>query len=174
MTAEEIIKALQLQPLPQEGGYFKVSYTADEKLQLPQLPSRYQDPRDLSGAIFYLETAAQFSAMHRLPTDELYYYHYGDPLEMLFLYADGTGERKLLGMQLDQDQIPQIHAPRKCWQGSRPLPGGSHGFTLISTSMAPGFHPSDPEFASATALISQYPQYSELISSLTRDHLINQ
>ncbi|MDH3711619.1 MAG: cupin domain-containing protein, partial [Cyclobacteriaceae bacterium] len=77
MTAEEIIVALQLQPLPREGGYFAVSYTADEKLQLTELPSRYQDPRDMSGAIFYLETAAQFSAMHRLPTDELYYYHYG-------------------------------------------------------------------------------------------------
>ena len=171
MTAQQIIKALGMQPLPHEGGYYVVSFTADEKLSVGQLPSRYerhQDHRDLSGAILYLETTEQFSAMHRLPTDELYYYHFGDPLEMLFLHQDGSAERKVLGMHLEQRQYPQILAPRNSWQGSRPLPDGKFGFSLVSTSMAPGFHPSDPEYGTREQLCAQYPDYVELISSLTR------
>lgn len=173
MTAAEIIKALDLHPLPQEGGYFAVSFTADERLEASQLPARYQNPRDMGGAIYYLETTEQFSAMHRLPTDELYYYHYGDPLEILLLHADGSGERKILGMQLDQGQRPQILAPRNSWQGSRPLPQGAFGFSLVSTSMAPGFHPSDPEFAHRENLIQGYPSFAGLIKDLTREHPIN-
>ena len=108
--------------------------------------------------------------MHSLPTDELYYYHYGDPLEMLFLFPDGSSEIRLLGPDIMAGQRPQILAPRHCCHGSRPLPGSLHGFSLCSTSMAPGFDESDPVFPSRDELLSTYPEHSELIESLTRLH----
>lgn len=173
MTAGEIIQFLGMQPLPHEGGYFAVTHTADEQLPAQALPSRYSGLRDLSGAIYYLETVEQFSAMHKLPTDELYYFHMGDPLEMLFLDEQGQGARKVLGLQLHQGQCPQILAPRHCWQGSRPLPGGPLGFTLVSTSMAPGYHMDDPVFGDRKELMKLYPKFKELIRDLTRTKPIN-
>lgn len=166
--AEEIVKQLKLEPLPIEGGYFRVTYTADERIQADALPDRYTSPRTLSGTIYFLETKEQFSAMHMLPTDEIYYHHLGDPLQMLFLHPDGSGETQILGPDLAGGQHLQIRAPRLSWHGSRPLPGAGHGYSLVSTSMAPGFDISDPVFPSRDELTERYPEFRSLIESLTR------
>jgi len=168
MTADQIINALDMKPLPVEGGYYAVTHIADEQLVAEALPTRYKSSRMLSGAIYYLVTVEQFSALHKLPTDEIYYYHYGDPLEMLFLGPEGQGERIILGMYLDSGQQPQHLAPRHWWHGSRPLPGQHHGFTLVSTSMAPAYDETDPVFGERDELVAQYPAFGDLIMSLTR------
>ncbi len=165
---EDIIQELGMQPLPIEGGYFSLSYTSDEQISATALPERYKNDRNIGGSIFFLETAEQFSAIHSLPTDELYYYHYGDPIQMLFLFPDGSGETRVLGPDIMAGQRPQILAPRHCCHGSRPLPGGEHGFSLVSTSMAPGFDESDPFFPTREELMSSHSEFSELIQSLTR------
>jgi predicted cupin superfamily sugar epimerase len=168
LSAEEIIKYLGLQPLPVEGGYFSVTYTADERIPANALPERYTNPRSMAGAIYFLTTAEQFSAMHKLPTDELYYFHLGDPLEMLFLYPDGKGETRILGPDMGAGQQLQVLAPRHCWHGSRPLPGQEYGYSLGSTSMAPGYDETDPVFADRDDLLNAYPAFSSLIEDLTR------
>ncbi len=168
LSSAQVIEILKLHPLPIEGGYFGVTYTSDERLPASVLPPRYKADRDLGGAIYYLETSEQFSSMHRLPTDEIYYYHFGDPVEMLLLSPQGDTQRLLLGMDLLNDQRPQILVPRFWWQGSRPLPDGDYGYSLLSTSMAPGYHPNDPEFASREELIMKYPDEEKMIKNLTR------
>ena len=168
LSAKEIIEHLGLQPLPIEGGYFSITYTSNEQIQPGALPERYANARAMGGAIYFFETVEQFSAMHRLPTDELYYYHYGDAMEMLFLYPDGDGETRILGPDLQAGQQPQILAPRDCCHGSRPLAGGEYGFSLGSTSMAPGYDESDPDFPGRDELIGAYPEFSSLIEALTR------
>jgi uncharacterized protein len=167
-NVEEIIKLLGLQALPVEGGYFRVTYRSDELIQAEALPERYTAARSMAGAIYFLETSEQFSAMHKLPSDELYYYHLGDPMEMLFLHPDGSGETRILGSDLQAGQQLQILAPRHSWHGSRPLPEQEHGFSLGSTSMAPGYDETDPVFASRDELIKAYPAFSTLIEALTR------
>ena len=112
LNVDEIIKLLQLQPLPVEGGYFGVTYTSNERIEASALPERYTTAHSMAGAIYYLETAEQFSALHKLPSDELYYYHLGDPMEMLFLHPDGSGESRILGPDLQTGQQLQILAPR--------------------------------------------------------------
>ncbi len=168
LTVAEIIEYLGLLPLPTEGGYFGVTYTADEGIPADGLPERYTKDRSMAGAIYFLETTDQFSAMHKLSTDELYYYHLGDPLEMLFLFPDGRGETRILGPDLAAGHQLQIHAPRSCWHGSRPMPEQEHGFSLVSTSMAPAYDDGDVVFASRDELINDYPDFRSLIIALTR------
>jgi predicted cupin superfamily sugar epimerase len=168
MNAEYFIEKLQMQPLPVEGGYFTVTHLAEEDIGRAALPARYPCDRPFYSAIYYLVTVDQFSAMHKLPTDEIYYFHYGDPLELLLLAPDGSGTSKQLGLDIEAGQLPQILAPKHWWQGSRPLPGGDHGFSLVSTSMAPAYMESDPEFGQFATLTSKYPQFAEMIKSLTR------
>ncbi len=166
--AEALIRYLNLKPLEVEGGYFSVTYAADEHIQAEALPERYANARAMASAIYFLETTEQFSAMHMLASDELYFYHLGDPLEMLFLYPDGSGQIRILGPDLLAGQQLQILAPRHCWHGSRPLPGNECGFSLVSTSMAPGFDVSDLVFCSREELVRDYPKFRSMIEALTR------
>ena len=168
MTASEVIESLGMQPLPVEGGYFAVTHLSHELLKADCLAARYKQDRRLSGAIYYLVTGAQFSAIHKLPTDELYYYHYGAPLELWLFGPKGQVERKVVGMEFQNGQSPQALAPAGWWQGSRPLENNSHDFSLVSTSMSPAYEQTDPEFGKRKELVSTYPEFADTITVLTR------
>ena len=147
---------------------YAVTHLANEQLEIDALPSRYLSQRPFYSTIYYLVTNEQFSAMHKLPTDEIYYFHFGDPLEILVLDPEGGGARLCVGMNLSAGEQPQLRVPRNWWQGSRPLPGKTYGFSLVSTSMAPAYMDTDPVFGTQTTLVPLYPEFSELIKSLTR------
>ncbi len=168
MKATDIIELLQLEPLPEEGGYFRQNYYAPESLSAETLPTRYTQDRPLGTAIYALFTADDFSAMHRLDTDEIYHFYIGDPLELLLLNPNGTGEIFLLGNDLNAGMRPQKVVSRGVWQGSRPVPAGEHGFTLIGTTMAPGFEWVGFELGNAAELIQQFPQFIDQIKARTR------
>ena len=168
MHLQQILSMLDLQVLPIEGGYYRVTYTAAETIPQAALPPRYQSDRPCAGAIYFLATAEQFSALHRLPTDEIYYFHYGDPLQLLLLRPNGGGEVHVLGANLLHGHRPQLVAPRDCWQGSRPLPGGKFGYSLLSTSMAPAYADADVEFPSLEELQNRFAPFAKLIRELAR------
>ena len=117
-TVEQLILRLGLRPLPREGGYFRETYRAADCLSAGALPSRYGRDKAASTAIYYLLTPDTFSALHRLPTDEVYNFYLGGPVEMLLL-ADGRGRTVLLGSDVLADQQPQVVVPHGVWQGSR-------------------------------------------------------
>ena len=168
MIVEEIIKQLNLEPLPEEGGFFRRTYQSSERIPNGTLPRRYQQDLAVGTAIYALITAADFSAMHRLDTDEIYHYYYGDPLELLLLHPDGTGETFKLGNDFQTGMQPQKVVEKEVWQGSRSIPGGKHGYSLIGTTMAPGFEWPGFELGNRKLLQAQYPSFAEMISELTR------
>ena len=167
-TAERLIQHLGLRPLPVEGGYFRETYRSEETLPASALPSRYRLARIFGSAIYYLLTAEPdcFSALHKLPTEEIYHFYLGDPVEMLLLYPDDRSERVILGQDLLGGQHVQFVVPRAVWQGSRLISGGR--FALMGTTMAPGFDLSDFVAAQREDLRRLYPTQAELIGQLTR------
>lgn len=156
MTAAELITALDLRPLPREGGYFRETYRAAESL-----PGR---PKSLATAIYYLLTKETFSALHRLPSDEVFHFYLGDPVSMLQLRPDGTGKVITLGTDILAGQSPQAIVPAGVWQGSW-LESGS--FALLGTTMAPGFDFADYEAGNRATLTGAYPEFAKLIADLT-------
>jgi predicted cupin superfamily sugar epimerase len=54
MAPEDIIRALNLAPLPGEGGYFRETYRADEAIGAPALPARHSRAKAHATAIYYL------------------------------------------------------------------------------------------------------------------------
>ena len=78
--------------------------------------SRYRSARIFGSAIYYLLTAEPdcFSALHKLPTEEIYHFYLGDPVEMLLLYPDGRIERVILGQDLLGGQQVQFVVPTQC------------------------------------------------------------
>lgn len=162
MTAQEIIDQLQLEPLPGEGGFFRRVYTHNATLPASQ------PLKALASAIYFLLTPEQFSALHRLPNDELFHFYHGDPVEMLQLAPDGTATRYLLGHDLASGQQPMLLAPANHWQGSRILPGGSKGYALLGVSVHPAFDWEDLEIGKRADLLEEYPEHASLINVLTR------
>ena len=167
LSAAQIIELLQLAPLPVEGGYFRRSYTAADTVAGSALPARYAGDRRLCGAIYYPLHGDEFSALHRLATDEIYHFYLGDAAELLVLHPDGRHELHVIGPDLLAGQQVQLVVPAGAWQGSRVRPGGR--LTLLGTTMAPAYADADFELGSRVALQADYPARAELIRALTRE-----
>jgi predicted cupin superfamily sugar epimerase len=167
ISANDIIKRFNLKPLPMEGGYYIESYRASELIPADALPDRYKNDKTISTAIYYLLTPDTKSTLHRLPTDEIYHFYLGDPVEMLLLHEDGRGEKIILGPDIEKkDHHVQFVVPRGVWQGSYLIGGGR--FALMGTTMSPGFDFEDHISADCEKLIKTYPRYRKLIEKLRR------
>jgi predicted cupin superfamily sugar epimerase len=169
LSVEQIIHALGLEPLPIEGGLFRQAYCSREEIPSQALPERYRGAtKPFSTAIFYLLTNQpdSFSEFHRLPTDEVFHFYLGDPLEVNLLYPSGEYRQVILGQDILAGQLLQFPVPAGVWQGSRVASGGR--FSLIGTTMAPGYTPGDYEQGKRGDLLRQYPAAAPIIHLLTR------
>ncbi len=166
-VANEIIEHLGLEPLPVEGGFFKQTYVSRENYGAPPKFEQRESGKPLCTAIFYLLTNApdSFSALHRLPTDEIYHHYIGDPVGLLELHSNGSNTQVILGADILGGQKVQHVVPANAWQGSQLLPGGE--FALMGTTMAPGFTPDDYVGGSRESLVEQFPELVDIIRKLT-------
>ena len=94
--AQSIIDQFSMSKIPHEGPWFAPTAKSFEVLEgVPTL--RYKGERYLYSAILVLFTREDFSAMHKLLTDEIWHFYGGWPMELLLLYPDGSGETLRLG-----------------------------------------------------------------------------
>jgi predicted cupin superfamily sugar epimerase len=126
-TAKQLVEHFDLKPLPVEGGIFRQTYRSPVILAAGALPDAYQTDKPAGTAILLLYTpeADSFSALHRLPTDEIYHFYLGDPITLLLLDEAGHSQRITLGHDVLNGQYVQYTVPAGTWQGSVLAPGGS-------------------------------------------------
>jgi predicted cupin superfamily sugar epimerase len=166
LNAEKIRELLGLRPHPIEGGYFIETYRSEMKIAPSALGLAYPGERMIGTGIFYMLAPETFSAMHKLPGDELFHFYLGDPVEMLMLKPDGASERVVLGQDIANGMRLQHNVPGGWWQGSRLIAGGA--YALLGTTMSPGFDYADYVTGEREALIAEYPTERETIAALTR------
>jgi predicted cupin superfamily sugar epimerase len=166
-TAQEIIEALDLKPLPEEGGYYRETYRSDgPSLAARTLGIDAEGTRTLNTAIYYLVKPESFSALHRIKTDEIFHFYAGSEVEMIQLDEAGKLTRITIGPNILEGQLPQVVVPRGVWQGLRLKEGGQ--WALMGTTVAPGFEFQDFEVGIRDSLIKQFPQHREDITRFTR------
>ena len=141
------------------------TWRAEENIPREALPARYSGGRSAGTCIYYLLEPGTFSEMHRLASDEIFHFYLGDPVEMLQLDPDGSARTVILGNDLAAGQHPQLVVPKFVWQGSRLVPGGK--LALLGCTVSPGFDYADYETGHADSLTREYPQYADLIGTLT-------
>lgn len=167
--AGRLIAHFKMERIPVEGPWFTLTYVSADALAPGGLPARYEQVAHKAGsAIYALETAADFSALHRLKTDEIWHYYSGAPLEMLLLYPDGRDETVIVGPDVFDGQSPQFVVPQGVWQGSRPMSDAPDAYTLFGDTLAPGFEYTDFEIGYRDELQKAYPKAAAKIAELTR------
>lgn len=163
MSVEELIKHFMMLPHP-EGGWYKESYRSNEIFPGTALPERYDGNREFSTAIYFLLEKEQYSAFHRIKSDECWHFYAGDPLEIYILDHSGNMNRVTLGNDIKKGQHFQYVVPANCWFASRPAAGGS--FSFVGCTVSPGFDFDDFELANTEQLVSVYPAHEKLIREL--------
>lgn len=158
-SAAELAELWQLTTMATEDVLYRHTYTAAE---------RGPDGKPLCTAIVAMVTAdpSSFSDMHRLPTDEIWHFYLGDPIELLLLHPDGRDELVVLGTDVVAGQQIQTVVPHGVWMGARLRPGGEYG--VYGNTMAPGFVLSDFEAGDRHELTRRWPHRADLIAALTR------
>jgi predicted cupin superfamily sugar epimerase len=156
--ARTVVQALGLAPHP-EGGFYRETYRA------PLIVAAPQGPRAASTAIYFLLPAGEFSALHRVRSDEVWHHYDGDPVVLHTIDEAGIHVERRLGRNLASGEQPQIVVPSGVWQAAVPI-GTRHA--LCGCTVAPGFDFADFEMPSREALALALPHLLDLIERLTR------
>ena len=163
ITAQQLIEQYKLQSHP-EGGYYLQTYCSAEKIPADALRGRFGAARYFSTAIYFLLEGKQYSAFHRIQSDELWHFYTGVGLHIYVLHPDGRGEVLKLGNDLSKGYSFQQMVPAGCWFASKPI--DENGFSFVGCTVAPGFDFADFELAEKEKLAKEYPQHEEWINKL--------
>ena len=101
--------------------------------------------------------------MHRIKSDENWYYHGGSPLVVHILDAFGHHEH-IVGNDLEKGYLPHFVVPKNTIFGSTVLEKNS--YSLVSCVVAPGFDFSDFELFKRSELLKAYPMHEDVINEL--------
>ena len=160
-----LISTLSLQPHP-EGGYYKETYRSKDLVSTLELPDRFQGSRCFATSIYFLLVKDNFSAFHRIKSDETWHFYEGSPIEIIMINRTGKLIIQVLGNDWSKGQVPQFTVPAMTWFGSRVI-GGDYG--LAGCTVYPGFDFSDFEMAERKILQEKFPMHSKVIKELTRE-----
>lgn len=163
-TAEYWIQHLQLLPHP-EGGFYRETYRSNIAISRSDLPVGFLDDRRLSTCIYYLLRSDEISKLHRLKSDEIWFYHFGSPLRVYEIDSEGAKHTHILGANHE-----------KAEQFSLIIPAGhtfcaevveKNTFGLVSCMVSPGFDFNDFEIFEREDLLQAYPKHKELIEKFS-------
>ena len=134
LTADDIIRLLDLEPHP-EGGHFRETFRDG---------AASASGRAASTAIYFLLRRGERSRWHRVDAAEVWHWHAGAPL-LLSVSGDGGRATHRLGPDLASGERPQAVVPAHAWQQAESL----GDFTLVGCTVAPGFEFAGFEMAPA-------------------------
>lgn len=149
-----------------EGGYYRETYKSAQTIPHASLPSAFKGSRSFSTAIYFLLQQGNFSAFHRIQSDECWHFYTGETLLIHVIDEQEKLYTVKLGNNILNGEVFQFVVPAGCWFASEPAPESS--FCFVGCTVAPGFDFEDFELANRVDLIKQYPQHATIINRLTR------
>ena len=149
LDASELVAQLGLEPIPVEGGWFRLTWRSPA-----------------AGAItaLFSDAADGYSAIHRLGVTELWFAHGGGPFELVLLHGDGRGELVVLGRDVRAGEQVSWVVPAGVWMGGRPR----RRWSMLSTVTVPPFADGVFEIGRRRELLADYPAWRAEIEALTR------
>ena len=164
MNIQDYIQQLQLLPHP-EGGYYKETYRSQATANF----KGFDGERNYCTGIYFLIEKNNFSALHRIKSDEMWHFYAGDALEVIEITLEGKLIVTHVGSNLMKGEVFQYTVKAGHWFGSRVKEAGV--FSLVGCTVSPGFDFNDFEMAEREELIDFYPEHENIIKNLTRVNL---
>ncbi|MCU0388580.1 MAG: cupin domain-containing protein [Chitinophagaceae bacterium] len=146
MVAQDFIEALNMKPHP-EGGFYAETYRHPEMVVLDN-----GRKRNLSTTIFFLLKGTDRSHFHRLSSDEIWFFHAGETIELIML-QNGKSVSYIIGNNITDGALPQLLIPANTWFAAH-LPSRKN-FALVSCTVTPGFDFADFELATLNQLLEE-------------------
>ena len=156
MEFHEIIKLLNLKPLPLEGGYYCETFRSEIESE--------RKNRRTGTCIYYLLDGKSKSYWHSVKSDEIWLYHSGSPAIQLLLFPDGAWEERIIGANFAENEFPQSVIPAGAWQAAVLKKPDSWG--LFSAVVCPGFEFEDYMPGKGVELIKKWPTAEKRVKEL--------
>lgn len=156
MDVARLVKKLGLEKHP-EGGYFKQTYSSGAVVNV----EGYDGPRNIATAIYYLLSGNEFSAFHRIKSDEIWHHYAGGPITFYTI----SHNRKLSKIKVGKD-VPQAIIRAGTWFAA--TLNGKRSYCLLGCTMSPGFDYRDWELGKRDDLIMMYPRHKKIIERYTK------
>ncbi len=162
---QALITELDLARHP-EGGYYRETYRSERHIELGASSDAFPNTRPFGTAIYYLLCDDDFSALHRIRSDEVWHFYRGSTLTICAIDPKGAVTQTRLGSRIERGEAFQIVIKAGCWFGALLEEPG--GYALVGCTVSPGFDFRDFELADRNSLIQAYPEYRKIIERLTR------
>ncbi|AMR33633.1 hypothetical protein A0256_20470 [Mucilaginibacter sp. PAMC 26640] len=157
--ADYWVHHLNLQPHP-EGGFYKEVFRSNQQVTR----AGETGLKHACTSIYYLLEGEDFSGFHRIQSDEIWYFHIGDPLHIHVI--NHQGEHHVLELSNQNNGSLSHIVPAGLWFASE-IPS-KKGYALVSCAVAPGFEFSEFEMANKNKLRAEYPGNDEVFERLCR------
>jgi predicted cupin superfamily sugar epimerase len=161
--AQYLKERLDLSELLGEGGYYKETYRSDKTIILP---CQTDGERSISTSIYYLLDGAQFSAFHRLKSDEIWHFYIGSSVTLYIINKMENLSEVKLGSNIEKGELFQIQVRAESWFAA--TVNDISSYALIGCTVSPGFDYLDFELGDRKKLIERYPQHRSIIEKFTR------
>lgn len=171
-SVQDYIKNLQLTKHI-EGGYYSVFYKSENQVLRAStsdnsLPEEKAQNRSAGSSIYFLLEKQDFSAWHRLSSDEIWhYYDGGSPIDIYVIDTEGHINKFVLGNpNMTSDASFQRVIKKGNWFAAEVRDKSS--FALVGCTVSPGFEYQDFELANRQDLIKQHQKHADIIKKFTR------
>jgi predicted cupin superfamily sugar epimerase len=144
MRADELIALLQLAPHP-EGGHYREVFRAMQQVT----PHDGRPARSALTSIDFLLKRGEFSAWHRVASDEAWHLLEGGPLRLWCLPPSLEAVMSVELAPVDETRRPCHVVPAGWWQAAEPM----GDFAYVAATVGPGFDFADFSFARDDAAV---------------------
>jgi len=153
------IKKLQLIKHP-EGGYYRETYKSS-------IMTDKLEKRSIGTSIYYLLHFDDFSAFHKIDSDEIWHFYYGSSLTLFIIdNTDGQLSSIVLGNNIEKKENLEVIINKNFWFAAQV--NEKYSYSLIGCTAIPGFEFKYFELGKRDKLLSLYPQNQEIIEQFTR------
>jgi len=155
-----VIDSLQLEPHP-EGGFYREMHRANSLVK-----EANGNSKNAYSSIYYLLSGHDFSAWHRIQSDETWFFHLGCDIAI----HSFNSKDELVATQIGLESMQfQATVPAGTWFAAKPVQAAS--FCLVSCVVGPAFTFTEFEMGQRQKLLDSYgtsEKHIEAIRALTR------
>jgi predicted cupin superfamily sugar epimerase len=147
--ASELIRQLNLKPLPRESGYLGIIGRSSQTVTV-----HGRELAEQSQNYYMLTRDKPINYLHWLEPDDTHILIEGGPVDYFIFHPDGRAEKVTLGMNFAAGERPVVAVPGGCWKALRLREGAN--YALMANTLSPEFTPDRVKIGAGADWVKRY------------------